>query len=65
MHARPFLSTCDIPNRFEKLLDLCATLPDVFESLLIHLSPSLPEMLILWVVSETLHFLLRLLLTYS
>lgn len=32
MHARPFLSTHDIPNRSEKLLDLCALLPDVFES---------------------------------
>lgn len=33
MHMRPFLSTCDIPNRLGKLLDLCATLPDLFESL--------------------------------
>ena len=33
MHVRPFLSTCDIPNRLEKLLDLCVTLPDVFGSL--------------------------------
>lgn len=49
---------------FEKLPDMCATLPGVFE-ILPNSYETLPDMLILWVVSETLHFCLRLLLIYS
>lgn len=64
MHVRPFLSACDTPNMFEKLPDMCATLPGVFE-ILPNSYETLPDMLILWVVSETLHFCLRLLLIYS